>query len=480
MRVLRVLSLFAGIGGFDRGLERAGCTVVGQVEIEPFCQRVLAARWPGVDRAEDVRTLGLTSGGGWTVQPLDLLVGGFPCQGASVAGKRRGLADDRTALFWEIIRVQKIVKASWALLENVPGLRSVGLGHDFPTVLAALAECWPAVGWRTLDSRFFNVAQRRERVFFVCGPTEAGVAQVLALTEGGAGDPEAGGEAGARAPGATVFGTLNSGGNSGGFRTEPGEHLVSHALSAGAGGSKHGSGLDGQDDFVVFDPLTAGSNPNSNMAGRRREDDVVNLVCGPLGGGNDGIGRRTEDDPNLVVEPFTLASRGRGDTHQLEFRQDGLANAILTPNGGRGGMGVGAIATTHALTGEGHDASEDGTGLGTPLIAFDTTQITSKLNRNNPQPGDPCHPLAAGAHPPAITGSAVRRLTPLECERLQGFPDGWTCLCQPLEAYAPDPDAAALRCTCPDSPRYRALGNAVTVSVVEYLARRLKMAVDRS
>lgn len=70
-------------------------------------------------------------------------------------------------------------------------------------------------------------------------------------------------------------------------------------------------------------------------------------------------------------------------------------------------------------------------------------------------------------------GQTIRRLTPLECERLQGFPDGWTCLCTPLDAYATDPDAAALACRCPDSPRYRALGNAVTVNVITWLGQRL-------
>lgn len=410
-------SLFAGIGGFDLGLERAGWTCRWQVEIDPFCQRVLAARWPGIERAADVR--GALPGAGDCGQQqnaagnisdtparesIDLLTGGFPCQDLSVAGKRAGLGGERSGLFWEIVRIAKEVCPPWGLFENVPGLLSSHSGRDMWAVLQGLRECWPAVGYRILDSRYFGVAQRRRRVFFVCGPTEAGVAQVLALFEGGSGDSQAGGEAGAATPGAACFGTLNSGGNRGGFRTEPGEHLVTHALSAGAGGSKFGSGRDGQDDFVIAETLSAGSNPNSNMAGRRREDDV-NLVTGPLGGGNDGIGRRSEDDPNLVVqgEIFTLASRGRGDSHQLEFRQDGLANAILTPNG----------------------------------------------------------------------GSAVRRLTPVECERLQAFPDGWTCLCQPLEAYAADPDEAALRCTCPDSPRYRALGNAVTVSVVEWLGLRL-------
>lgn len=77
-----------------------------------------------------------------------------------------------------------------------------------------------------------------------------------------------------------------------------------------------------------------------------------------------------------------------------------------------------------------------------------------------------------------MTRNLVRRLTPLECERLQGFPDGWTCLCQPITAYADDPDTAALACRCPDGPRYPALGNAVTVTVAEWLGRRLTLGEE--
>jgi DNA (cytosine-5)-methyltransferase 1 len=95
-----------------------------------------------------------------------------------------------------------------------------------------------------------------------------------------------------------------------------------------------------------------------------------------------------------------------------------------------------------------------------PAVAFDTTQITSAANYSNPKPGDPCHPLAAGAHPPAIAGSAVRRLTPRECERLQGFPDDYT-----LVPYRGKPAA--------DGPRYKALGNSMAVPVMRWIGERI-------
>lgn len=309
------------------------------------------------------------------------------------------------------------------------------------------------------------------------------------------------------------------------------------------------------------------------------------------GGGNSEAGG--EAGAGIARAARVGVDLDRAITSSIPSGQDDLGGP--DDNEAQGGHHV-----THALTGEGHDASEDGTGRGIPLIAFDTTQITSQLNRNNPKPGDPCHPLAAGAHPPAIAfrgddastfeayartvlhrvrnavgaeafeewgarvldslqpeaeavlqsflhgeklrctasqirswlddgtlpreedhparallrmwkteclrrasqewqlagqlagelGAAlsrlssprdlgrtktatVRRLTPVEAERLQGFTDGWTCLCQPLDAYAADPDAAALACTCHDSQRYQALGNAVTVPVVAYLGHRL-------
>lgn len=126
---------------------------------------------------------------------------------------------------------------------------------------------------------------------------------------------------------------------------------------------------------------------------------------------------------------------------------------------------------THTLTGEGFDASEDGTGRGTPIInapmPFDLAQLTSANNRTKCAPGDSAPTLArtSRVHVAWAPPGQVRRLTPLECERLQGFPDGWTCLCG-AEPYS------TAACVCADGPRLRALGNAVAVPCIEWLARR--------
>jgi DNA (cytosine-5)-methyltransferase 1 len=159
----------------------------------------------------------------------------------------------------------------------------------------------------------------------------------------------------------------------------------------------------------------------------------------------------------------------------------------------------GVIVTAATLNSGGNDGGFR-TEPGEHLVAFDPTQLTSIHNRANPRPGDPAPTLPVSSDPLLLADvadpisasegrtythegrnnfrlhnvvSGIRRLTPLECERLQHFPDGWTCLCQPLAAYAADPDGTALACRCPDSPRYRAMGNAVTTSVVEWIGRRL-------
>ena len=108
---------------------------------------------------------------------------------------------------------------------------------------------------------------------------------------------------------------------------------------------------------------------------------------------------------------------------------------------------------------------KDATDLVAQPVAFDTTQVTSPSNYSKPQPGDPCHPLAAGAHPPAIaTAMQVRRLTPVECSRLQGFPDSYTAI--PWRGKPAD--------QCPDGPRYKALGNSMAVPVMRWIGNRIQ------
>ncbi len=344
-------SLFAGIGGFDLGADRAGMKCIWQAEIDRQCNDVRARHWPTVETITDVRDV--KSNG--LVRP-DVICGGFPCQDLSVAGKRSGLAGERSGLWFEFRRIIAEFVPRWVLIENVPGLLSSDEGRDMGTILGALGKLGYGYAYRVLDAQYLRVAQRRRRVFIVgCLGDVRSAAAVLFECESLPWHPAPRRESGAR---------------------------VAHAIAAGAGGSKFGSGRDGQDDFVVG-ALNAHSKEHGHAMTTQQAAESGHLIARPLkAGGND---RHDESHETYV---------------------------------------------THTLRAEGHDASEDGTGRGTQQS------------------------------PGVQINETVRRLTPRECERLQGFPDDWT-------RYRADGSEVS------DSARYRMLGNAVCVNVAEWIANRI-------
>lgn len=184
---MKAVSLFAGVGGFDLALERAGVNVIASVEIDKHARGVLSQQFPKTTLLEDVQNvtgdqlkqLGFDGSDG-------IIVGGFPCQDLSVAGKRAGLAGNRSGLFWEICRLLDETKAKWFILENVPGLLSSNNGRDMGTVIQALVERGYGVAYRILDAQYFGVPQRRRRVFIVgcLGDNGSAPAEVLSLIEG--------------------------------------------------------------------------------------------------------------------------------------------------------------------------------------------------------------------------------------------------------------------------------------------------------
>jgi DNA (cytosine-5)-methyltransferase 1 len=230
---------------------------------------------------------------------------------------------------------------------------------------------------------------------------------------------------------------------------------------------------------------------NSGRDYKARPVDVAQplMAGGPVGGNQGG---------DFVVQPVAFALRGREGGAMPEVEGDGLS-----------------VGTLRAANG----------GSSRDYVAFDTTQITSAINRSNPRPGDPCHPLAAGAHAPAvafnwqgggtqttlgydegsstagtlaahqtpaIAGSAVRRLTPRECERLQGFADDYTLIPAYARKVAKDVEEQTLRyimsanpgmtedegrrwASHPDGPRYKALGNSMAVPVMAWIGQRIAL-----
>jgi DNA (cytosine-5)-methyltransferase 1 len=158
-------SLFAGIGGMDLGLERAGLECRWQVEIDDYCRRVLAKHWPDVPKHDDVKTFPPqgTQPEDWHV---DLIAGGFPCQDTSNAGKRAGIDGARSGLWSEFKRIIRLLRPRLVLVENTPGLLSRGLGR----VLGDLAEIGYDAEWDCLPAAALGAPHLRDRVFILAYP----------------------------------------------------------------------------------------------------------------------------------------------------------------------------------------------------------------------------------------------------------------------------------------------------------------------
>lgn len=162
------VSLFAGVGGFDLAMERNGVNVVASVEIDKNCNKVLAKHFPNTKQFNDITEVKGSDliGAGFTPS-TGIITGGFPCQDLSVAGKRAGLAGTRSGLFWEAARIVDETQSEYFVIENVPGLLTSNSGADFAVVLGTMADLGYSVAWRVLDAQYFNVPQRRKRVFIV-------------------------------------------------------------------------------------------------------------------------------------------------------------------------------------------------------------------------------------------------------------------------------------------------------------------------
>ena len=157
-------SLFAGIGGIDLGLERAGMTCRWQIEIDEYARQVLAKHWPDVPRYSDI-----TEVDGRVLEPVDLIAAGFPCQDISYAGKGAGLDGERSGLFWETIRMVRQCQPRYVLLENVAALLTRGLDR----VLGTLAEIGYDAEWHCIPAAAVGAPHIRDRVFIIATNTDA-------------------------------------------------------------------------------------------------------------------------------------------------------------------------------------------------------------------------------------------------------------------------------------------------------------------
>jgi len=260
-------SLFAGIGGFDLGFERAGFTTSWAVEIDQKAQAVLRRHFPSAALHDDVCAVGVHN-----LAPVDVVTFGSPCQDLSVAGKRAGLVGERSGLFHESARIIRQLreahgKPDFAIWENVPGAFSSNAGRDFAAVIQTMVNIGARdVAWRVLDSRFAGVAQRRRRVFVVADFGGERAAEVLSLRTGGGGNPPKGR--------AARKGTAARAGA--GFD----ERGIPRTVGALTDGAHNGGGLNGQDAYTgrIFpayrEPADRAHGEGNQLdAGRRSDAD---------------------------------------------------------------------------------------------------------------------------------------------------------------------------------------------------------------
>ena len=162
MGTIKYLSLFSGIGGFELGLENSDhdFECIGYSEIDKYARSIYEKHYPNHPYLGDATRINTKD-----LPDFDLLVGGFPCQAFSIAGKRRGFDDTRGTLFFEIARILKDKRPRYLLLENVRGLLSHNKGETFQTILRILTDMGYFIRWRLLNSKDHGVPQRRERVF---------------------------------------------------------------------------------------------------------------------------------------------------------------------------------------------------------------------------------------------------------------------------------------------------------------------------
>ena len=470
-RKLKLGSLFDGIGGFPLAGEMAGIVPVWASEIEPFPIRVTEKRLPEMKHYGDVHGLN-----GADLEPVDIITFGSPCQDLSIAGKRSGLGGSRSGLFYEAVRVITEMRKNtngkyprWAVWENVPGALSSQNGQDFRLVLESLIRIkapaadvplpengrWLHAGeilddgyslaWRILDAaQGWGVAQRRKRIFAVLDLDGQCAGKVLFESEGVSGYTPPGGEARKGiAPGA------ESGAGAAGERVSAGGFCTEHSADS--------RGIGYEDERAptlragVVPGVAIDFNPTDSRI-RLKEEDICQTLCSRMGtGGNQvplvfGI---SSDQSHAMLSENPHAGVYEADTSRTLDCSGG------SPACNQGGMLVVTKArkTCYCMT-TGHFTQLDEekspsllardykeppvVGKDDPAYTLDRACFSAGENAQySMNIGEEKAPTLVAEGPGAVAAPAeylVRRLTPGECCRLQGYPDGW---CENLESPAP-------------------------------------------
>ena len=407
---MRYLSVCSGIEAASVAWESLGWTPVAFAEIERFPSQVLAHHFPGVPNLGD-----MTRYKEWDIDrgAVDLIVGGTPCQSFSVAGLRKGLEDPRGNLALVFIGMVDHFKPEWVIWENVPGVLSSSGGRDFGSFLGALGQLGYGFAWRVLDAQYFGVPQRRRRVFLVghSSGDSRRAGEVLFEPESLRGDITKG-----RAKGQGSTRNSASSVDSNGIPKTVGTICA----------DTHPGAYSGQDAYTgrLIPVLYQNNQTDARLKEEPHTSQTV-LARWGTGGGNAPI----------VQHTYRKSRRAQSTEDFKTWVPDEVTNTLNC-------FDVGDVRSTDIVVQAfNHQSGGDMRGIDLRDTAqLQAYQQTSVLVRHR-----------------------VRRLTVTECERLQGFPDGWT----------------DVRTNTPDSPRYKAIGNSMAVPCMRYIGERIQGVSNR-
>jgi DNA (cytosine-5)-methyltransferase 1 len=412
-------------GSVCSGIEAASCAwhdlgwkAAWLSEIEPFPSAVLKHHYPDVPNFGD-----MTKFKEWDQNAaINVLVGGTPCQSFSVAGLRKGLDDPRGNLMLTYLAIANKYRPKWLVWENVPGVLSSNAGQDFASLLRGMGELGYGFAYRVLDAQYFGVAQRRRRVFVVgCLGDWRSAATVLFESHSLSGNP-----APSREKGQEVAGTI---------------------------AARFGISRNNHEECVTVTPDVA-----KCLITKIRLDSETETFVPCIALAENTIGRQPQNGGNgdefTVGGPmYTLNATGvHGvaqpvyELHSQDSRVTELKDVCGTVSATYGTGGGNVPVTIQPIIG----------GVDYENNAHGPDDVTGPLLKGSPTGGG--RPLPAVA----LANMAVRRLTPTECERLQGFPDGYTNIPWRKKDESPD------------GPRYKALGNSMAVPVMKWIGSRIQ------
>lgn len=475
---MRYASVCDGIGAVHVAWQPLGWECAWTSEIEPFPAAVVHHHWKLKNLGDMTK---LTEEMLNECGPISLLCGGTPCQSFSVAGLRKGLEDPRGNLALRFTQLVGVLRPEWVVWENVPGVLSSGNGRDFGTFLGALAELGYGFAYRILDAQWFGVAQRRRRVFVVANARDwRRAAAVLFERESLFGNPPTRGAERERTATAAALSTM-------GRRKDRGE------ASDGLVPVGFKENMSTPDAAVGLCPTLQAENFHAVAFAQNQREEVRDL-----GDCSTALNLQGTHQQTFVATPFTKAKRAQSDTDDETWVPGDVAptqscfdqgdvrattvvaydvHGTLATNGatetdihsalrGRTPGQSEASTTTVVAFKESQsgcrtcsvhatlDANKGSRRMEGVVVGFDDTAGTLRSNhRNNSDPR-----TEAAMH--VMHGMAVRRLTPKECERLQGFPDGYT-------------DVTYRKKPASDGPRYKALGNSMAVPVMAWIGKRI-------